>query len=159
MSQENNNLKESFRIYGIFIGILVVFFGILIGMIFLSRTSWKNGIKSEVQVVLDEANPNHWIVGNFIEQQTLFSTSSAVYELHNKEKADRYYAVIIRTTSLYGFVHAVFVYNKSSGVEFIGFAGVHGRIKKLMEYKSNTKRINYWSSRIPQIVEKAGVKK
>ena len=151
MSQENNNLKESFRIYGIFIGILVVFFGILIGMIFLSRTSWKNGIKSEVQVVLNEANPNQWIVGN--------STSSAVYELHNKEKADRYYAVIIRTTSLYGFVPAVFVYNKSSGVEFIGFAGVHGRIKKLMEYKSNTKRINYWSSRIPQIVEKAGVKK
>ena len=114
MSQENNNLKESFRIYGIFIGILVVFFGILIGMIFLSRTSWKNGIKSEVQVVLNEANPNQWIVGNFIEQQTLFSTSSAVYELHNKEKADRYYAVIIRTTSLYGFVPAVFVYNKSS---------------------------------------------
>ncbi|MBQ5877743.1 MAG: hypothetical protein IIW71_08095, partial [Treponema sp.] len=69
MSQENNNLKESFRIYGIFIGILVVFFGILIGMIFLSRTSWKNGIKSEVQVVLNEANPNQWIVGNFIEQQ------------------------------------------------------------------------------------------
>ena len=36
---------------------------------------------------------------------------------------------------------------------------IFGETEKLMEYKSNTKRINYWSSRIPQIVEKAGVKK
>lgn len=156
---QNNNSKELFRIYGIFIGILILFFMILIGMVKLSHNSWKNGLKDTVYVVLEESNPDKWIVGNFLEQKTSFTTSSAIFELHNKEKADRYYAVIIRVTSLYGFVPAVFIYNKNSGVEFVGFAGVHGRIKKLMEYKSSTKRINYWSSRIPEIIEKSGVKK
>lgn len=156
MADKNVDTKNLLRMYGIFVGFVAFFTLLLIGMIKLSQKSWKTLLKEKVEVVLQEKQGDNWIVGNFLEQKTPFAVSSAVYELHNKNNADIYYAVIIRGITLYGPVPAVFIYNKKNGAEFVGFSGVHGRVQKIMEFKSNTRRISYWNSKIPSIVNNAG---
>ena len=52
MNKENQ--KKFWRIFGCFIGIIVFFITVLIGMIKLSEKKWTSGLKNAVQNVLDE---------------------------------------------------------------------------------------------------------
>ena len=54
--------KEFFARYGIFVGIIIVLFGILIYPIKVSQKSWINNLRSNIEFVLDEREPNGWIV-------------------------------------------------------------------------------------------------
>ena len=46
--------KEFFARYGIFVGIIIVLFGILIYPIKVSQKSWINNLRSNIEFVLDE---------------------------------------------------------------------------------------------------------
>ncbi len=158
----NKEIQRKFwRIFGIFLGILIIFFAILFAMIKVSEKSWTEGLKNSVQNVLEQKSSGEWIVGNAIPLNSTFSTSASLYELRNKEKTDKYYAIIIRITTLYGHMPAVFIYNKTTGAEFIGYSAVQGRIKKLLEENYADSSVNYWLERIPLIIENAekGTKK
>ena len=61
MKNEITN-KEFFARYGIFVAIIVVLFGILIYPIKISQKSWINNLRSNIEFVLDEREPNGWIV-------------------------------------------------------------------------------------------------
>ena len=57
MKNEITN-KEFFARYGIFVAIIVVLFGILIYPIKISQKSWINNLRSNIEFVLDEREPN-----------------------------------------------------------------------------------------------------
>lgn len=146
--------KKFWRIFGCFIGILVFFSAILAGMIKLSEKKWNSGLKESVQSVLDEKNPDLWIVGNSVPLNSPFSTSAGLFELRNKESAEKYHAVIIRTATLYGHMPAVFICG-GKGTEFAGYAAVHGRVKNLLEENYADSSVSYWLERIPNILNAA----
>ncbi len=147
------NTKEFLKDYAIFIGILVVFFAILFGMTKLSSNKWTEGLKNSIQSVLDEKQPQTWNVGDSLKIKSAFSTSAGVYELSNKNDAERYYAVTLRVTTFFGPMPAVFVYNKNKGCEFKGYYAIKGRVKKILENTPNDSRIAYWSEKVHKIVE------
>ena len=70
--------------------------------------------------MLEEKQPDKWKVTKPVQILSPFSTSAALYELQDKNSAEKEYAVIIRTTTLFGPYPAVFLYKKNSGAEFLG---------------------------------------
>ena len=147
------NQKKFWRIFGCFIGIIVFFLAVLVGMIKLSEKKWDSGLRESVQNVLDEKNPGIWTVGNSVPLNSPFSTSAALFELRSSESAEKYYALIIRITTLYGHMPAVFVYSGSKGAEFAGYSAVQGRVKKLLEENYADSSISYWLERIPSVIQ------
>ncbi len=157
MNDPKIDSKESLRIYGIFIAILAVFFMSAAGLARLSRSAWENGLRSSVKDVLDERFPGEWTVGRFLKISSPFATSAACYEIQNRGNGESCVAVIVRTATLYGPVPAVFISGGSGRVEFAGFSGVHGRVRRMLEDQKADIRINYWKRRVPAIIDAAGV--
>lgn len=157
MNKENQ--KKFWRIFGCFAGILVFFFLSLFGVIKLSEKSWNEGLKQSIHTLLTQKYPDTWSIGNRIPLNSTFSTSANLYELRNKDNAEKYYVIILRITTLYGHMPAVYIYNKTKGAEFVGYSAVQGRIKKLLEENYADSSINYWMERIPLIIQKAEEKK
>ncbi len=149
------NQKKFWRVFGCFIGIVVIFLAVLVGMIKLSEKKWNSGLKASVQSVLDKKNPETWIVGTPVPLDSPFSTSANLFEVRNLDSAEKYYALIIRITTLYGHMPAVFIYNNTKGVQFIGYSAVQGRVKKLLEENYADSSISYWLERIPSVIQES----
>ena len=150
MNKENQ--KKYWKTFGIFFGILVFFVGILFGMIKFSQNNWTSCLKNDVQDILNAKSLDTWKVGKSVQLKSAFSTSSAVYEALNMDSSEKCYAIIIRITTLYGHMPAVFVYNQKKNAEFIGYVAVKGRIKTLLEENYSDSSVTYWLERIPNII-------
>ena len=66
---------------------------------------------------------------------------------------DLYKAIILRIQTLYGPLPAVFIMDKEKNVQFVGFSSVHGIVAEQLINNSNSKRINYWKKKIPDILQ------
>lgn len=145
---------ELLKKYGVFLLIIIVMFFLLIGSILLARNSWKEGLKKQVETVLVEQK-NDYRIGNFVKINSPFSTSCAVYELNKKNsKQNGEYAVIIRLTTLYGQIPAVYLYNeKDENAEFVRFISLDGTAEKQIQDISKDMQISFWKKRIPSMLK------
>ena len=82
---EQISYKQFFKNYLILIGVMLVVFTLLIYLSIVSKKSWNNNLKTAVEVVLDEKQPNTWSVGNNIDINNPFTMSGACYEVTDKE--------------------------------------------------------------------------
>ncbi len=144
--------KSFFITYGIFVAVLVVIFGLLIYPVKLGQKSWNNNLKSNIEFVLDESEPNGWTVENSVKIKNPFSLSAASYEVRNRKTGEVYKAVIIRIQTLYGPVPTVFTVDKENKVEFVGFVSLHGRIANQIKNNTTNKRLEFWKEKIPEII-------
>ena len=154
MDTENSS-KKLLKQYGIFAGIIIGLFALLTCVILLSENKWQNGLKEEISRVLEEEAPGEWIVGEYIEINAPVALSSACFQVRRKDNGAKKYALIVRIETIYGPLPAVFLYNDKSVAQFIGIAGLHGRVRKVIGNGKNDAKINYWIKRIPDIVRNA----
>ncbi|MBQ0052581.1 MAG: hypothetical protein KBT11_11060 [Treponema sp.] len=152
-----SEIKKIAISFGKFFGVVFGLFAILITVILLSRNSWKNGLATEMQKVLDVYSPKTYTVSKYIELNTPISTSSSVYSLIKKgsSSAEKYYGVLIRVPTILGPVPAVFIYKENSSVYFAGFATDTGKASDLINLKTTSSNMKYWESQIPLIIEKS----
>ena len=153
ISTSSVNTKEFFRVFGIFLGIIAVFFLILVGMVKCSGNSSDKELKEVVQSVLDERMPDQWNVLEKVEISSPFKLSSVLYSIQNKKTGQHAYAIMVRTATLYGPFPAVFTYMDGKKPVFVGYGAVHGRIKTILEENNSNIRMNYWMEKIPRIIE------
>ena len=144
--------KEFWRLFGLFSAVIVVLFFLNFGFIKLSKSFWEKGLKESVQTVLNEKYPDKWNVGDYKTIDNPFYASAASYMIVSRENGRKGYAVIIRTPTLYGPYPAVFIKQKDSDFEFVGYSGIKGRVKLLMEERKSDIFISYWISRLPKIL-------
>ena len=151
---EQISYKQFFKNYLILIGVMLVVFTLLIYLSIVSKKSWNNNLKTAVEVVLDEKQPNTWSVGKNIEINNPFTMSGACYEARNRKNGEVYKVMVIRVVTNYGPMAGVFSVDKVNNVDFIGFSNLHGRIEKQVSSMSTStcKQISYWKSKIPQIL-------
>ena len=74
-------------------------------------------------------------------------------KIRNRKTGDTYKAVIIKVQTFYGPVPAVFTINKENVVNFVGYSSIHGRIREQLMSNKTNKKINYWKSKIPSIIQ------
>ncbi len=151
---EQISYKQFFKNFLILIGVMLVVFTLLIYLSIVSKKSWINNLKTAVEVVLDEKQPNTWSVAKNIEINNPFTMSSACFEARNRKNGEMYKVMIIRVVTNYGPMAGVFSIDKENNVDFIGFSNLHGRIEKQVSSMSTTtcKQINYWKKKIPLIL-------
>lgn len=151
---EQISYKQFFKNYLILIGVMLVVFTLLIYLSIVSKKSWNNNLKTAVEVVLDEKQPNTWSVEKNIDINNPFTMSGACYEARNRKNGDVYKVMVIRVVTNYGPMAGVFSIDKENNVDFIGFSNLHGRIEKQVSSMSTStcKQINYWKKKIPQIL-------
>lgn len=151
---EQISYKQFFKNYLILIGVMLVVFTLLIYLSIVSKISWNNNLKTAVEVVLDEKQPNTWSVGKNIDINNPFTMSGACYEARNRKNGEVYKVMVIRVVTNYGPMAGVFSIDKENNVDFIGFSNLHGRIEKQVSSMSTStcKQINYWKKKIPQIL-------
>lgn len=150
---QNISYKDFFKRYGIFVAILVVIFGILIYTICFSQRSWTQNLKSAVETVLEEKDPNTWTVEENIKIKNPFTMNASCFEVRNRKSGDLYKAVIIRVQTLYGPLPAVFMLDDDNKVSFVGYSSLHGVIASQLINNPNSKRVEFWLNKIPTIIE------
>lgn len=150
--QEITN-KKFFINYAFFLLILSVLFGILIYATVLSRKSWNNNLSKSVQKVLDEYDQGTWTVNESIAINKPIGVNCAAYQIKNNKNNSSAKAIILRITTFYGPLPAVFIYNDDENISFAGFSSLHGRVRQEAESNKSDKRIKYWQSKIPEILK------
>lgn len=144
--------KEFLRVFGIFTGIIAVLFLIDFGFVRLAEKNMTEGLQHAVTSVLEEKMPEQWTVTASIDVLSPLSTSASVYELRSRKSADKAYAVIIRTTTLFGPYPAVFLCKKNTIPEFVGYTCVQGRVKRILEENPSVPLIRYWAGKTEKII-------
>lgn len=137
---------------GIVFGIFVVLTSILVSLIYVSKFSWKMGLKSYAQKVLCRAENREVELGDYLELNSTFSTSMACYKINRSDE----YAVIMRIPSIGGPIPAVFKYQ--TGAEkavFVDYGVEIGRAGVIFDKKVYVTGIKYWEEKIPSIINGA----
>lgn len=145
--------KEFLRVFGIFTGIIAILFLIDFGCIRLAEKKMTGGLQNAVTEILEEKMPEQWIITGNIAVLSPLSTSASLFELRDRKSAETAYAIIIRTTTLFGPYPAVFLYKKSTGSEFVGYTCVQGRVKRILEENPAVPLIQYWAGKTEKIIQ------
>ncbi|MBO4533262.1 MAG: hypothetical protein J5726_06140 [Treponema sp.] len=151
--------KKFFTNYAFFLLILVFVFGILIYPVLASKKSWSVNLGNSVQKVLDEYENGRYKVTGAVEINKPITTSCAAYTVNDTTANKTVNAIIIRITTLYGPLPAVFIYDPSAysdKVVFAGYSSLHGRVRTQLTYDSPDKRREYWQKKVPDIFEGGG---
>ena len=90
-------------------GAFIVTCAILITMIFLAKGFWKNGLRVSVGQTLEKYSENTYKTGDFVELKSQFSPGAAVFNCKKNNDSNRYYAVIMRISTISGPAPAVFL--------------------------------------------------
>ena len=137
-------------------GAFIVTCAILITMIFLAKGFWKNGLRVSVGQTLERYSENTYKTGDFVELKSQFSPGAAVFNCKKNNDSNRYYAVIMRISTISGPAPAVFLCSEYDA-EFAGFAVENGNLKQTMNPDFQEIHIRYWKSLLPKILQKAGL--
>ena len=153
MSEITN--KKFFTNYAFFLLILVVVFGILIFPVIASRKAWSSNLGVSVQKVLDEYEKGRFKVTAPVEIKKPITTSCAAFTVNDTVSNKTVNAIIIRITTLYGPLPAVFIYDSDNNdsVIFAGYSSLHGRVRTQLMNDSPDKRREYWQKKIPEIFD------
>ena len=148
--------KFFFIRYGILLAFFAVFFFLTIYGSVLSRKAWQNNMRPSIEKVLEENEPNTWLLGKYIKIENPFTLNAVCYEVRNRMDGEVSKVVMIRITTFYGPLPAVFLVNSDDDVRFLGISNLHGKVLKQIESSKNSVRIEYWKNLIPTILR--GVK-
>lgn len=153
MKQQPVSYKTFLLNYLIFILIISGIFLLLVYMVKLSQKSWNKRLEPVILSVLEEVEPDTWIIEAASPIDNPLTTAAACYDVRNKKNGEYYKAVILRLQTFYGPVPGIFLMDKDKNVEYKGYALIQGRIKNHLNNFPLSRRINYWKKRIPEIIK------
>jgi hypothetical protein len=153
MPEESKN-KQQIISYALFAAILLVLFGITLLFTIIARKSWNNGLREQVQLTLNKNQLSDCIVGKEIPLDSAIITSCNAFDVSvkGKKNSDTQKAVIIKITTMYGPMPAVYLYDNGTEAKFIDFASFEGKAVKQIKDMSLNSQIAYWGKRIPSIL-------
>ena len=142
--------------FGIFSAVVVVLFGLLVLFNYLSRGSWQNGLREQINEVLasqDLSKDNSGIEAGKMALPYSYGTSSALFAVKGEENR---YVAIVRVATVFGPQAGVFLYTDGDeAAEFVSFANVDGQMLESMTELSKNAQIQYWKRKIPKIAANA----
>ena len=155
---EQQELNRQLKIAGITAGILVVTLGLLLSLVLLSRNSWNNGLRLTVAKTLSEETGTVYTVSPAINLNSTLETECAVFSIAPRGLTDdaSHYAAIVRLTTLYGPLAAVYTYNtEAASADFLAYAELHSKAKNQIVTSTQNTVIDYWAHKLPDIITQA----
>ncbi|MBQ5491830.1 MAG: hypothetical protein IIT68_07225 [Treponema sp.] len=154
--ERNNQLKTA----GITFGIMVVTLALLLCFTLLAHNSWNRGLRSVVSKTLSEQTGTVYTVSQALDLNSTLETECAVFTIAPRGFTDdgSRYAVIVRVTTLYGPLAAVYTYTAgAASAEFLTYAELHSKAKPQIIQTTQDTVLDYWAQKIPGIVNAAKV--
>lgn len=153
MKQQNISYKNFFINYLIFLAFIAAIFMLLVYAVKVTQKSWNKNLQPVIQYVLDEKDPDTWVIEAASPIDNPLTVSAACYDVRNKKNGEYYKGVIIRIQTFYGPIPGVFIVDKNNKVDYKGYALLHGRLSRQLSTNTPSRRINYWTARIPEIIK------
>jgi hypothetical protein len=164
---ENNKVNQFLRDYSLLVGILVVCSLLLFGMVSLTRPSWRNGLKTQLQSVFDRIHPGEYVAGGDIPLNSNLDASSAVFELLTPEAnvaellgnpvPAKQYGIIMRMPTIFGPLPGIFRVDGDGGVHFVGFAFHFARYEEQFSKSLFYPRIGQFETRVQKLLEATSI--
>jgi len=144
--------KKQLAKFGIFILILTTCMAFLILFTLMARRSWQEGLRAQV-IEYFESKGKKVNVHEGDKLRSVFSVSAASFKVEGLEKDC--HAVIIRITTLYGPVAALYTCTDDEfrDVEFVDFLKLSPKISVAVKNSSLNSQVSYWKKAIPKIVD------
>ncbi len=164
MAEDNKNTESQSKWYkskeltdyGIFLLILVVLLSVISLFIITNRNTWNKGLSEQVKIVLEKNGYKKVAVDRVpLTINSPMTTSCAAYTVNYEGCADNEKAIILKVSTLYGPVAAVYLYHGNKTVDFVDFTSSERISEKQNKDLSKNMQINYWKNRIPAILPEA----
>jgi hypothetical protein len=159
---ENNKANHFLRDYGLLVGILIVGVLLAFSAVLLTRSSWQNGLKTQLQSVLDRVHPGEYLAGKSIPLKSSLASSSAVFELLTPESTVaellgntapiKQYGIIMRVPTLFGPLPGVFTFDAANTVHFAGFSFHFARFESAFSKSLFYPRIDQLEKRVQKML-------
>lgn len=135
-------------------GSFLVCAAVLVLLVFASRGLYRNGLKANVQTVLEKSFPDdEYIVGDFVELNSSRSLNTAVFSCAKKKSASKKYAVITRIPGIMGMMPAVFLWTPGENAEFVGYALDNCKADSVFKKEYSAGIIKYWQEDLISALE------
>lgn len=138
--------KKQLRDYGIFFGIVTFMILVIVALTFPVKKTTGNMLKTYVESVLGE----DYKVLSEENIDLIISSNAKCYNVQNtKQKNQDLKAIILRVTTYYGPLPAVFIINETNyDVDFVGFANLNSRVALQFSESETDTILNYWCKKI-----------
>ncbi|MBO4321195.1 MAG: hypothetical protein J5857_12080 [Treponema sp.] len=136
--------------FGFFSLIVVVLFAILLLFTILSRSSWNEGMREQIDTLLKDKELSYK-TGEMDHLQSSVSLNCVSYKDADNPSV---HLVLLRTPTMYGPFPAVYVYDENtSSVDFIDLLLIDGKSKDAVTASAKNMQVQYWKNRIPLIIK------
>lgn len=155
---ETQEMNSQLKTAGITFGIMVVTLALLTCFTLLAHNSWKNGLRNIVAKTLSEQTGTVYTVSSALDLNSTLETECAVFTITPRGFTDdgSHFAAIVRVTTLYGPLAAVYTYNAgAASAEFLTYAELHSKTKYQITEATQNTVLDYWSQKIPGIINAA----
>ena len=137
----NESAKRQLAQTGIFTGVVLFFFLLLALFSTLGKKNWEKGLRAAVEQVLPQ---DEYQCGELVPIESSFSVSAACFELLKKsEPSKKYRALVLRISSYWGPLPAVFVCGEGK-TEFMGAAYMKSSVSRALEEEKDDRQMLYW---------------
>lgn len=154
-SHKSESIRKSVSVkqsnpFGVFLLIVMIITLLVATSVVLNKTIDNQGLKNSVEKVLKDKGLEYKI-NHQLPVSNGLASGTAVYDL-----GSGYFAVIIRTTSIYGPLPAVFIYKLGdTEAKFIDYCLVDSLAKERIIDNTQNNQISFWAKRIIKIVDEA----
>lgn len=146
----NKQLKD----FGFFLLILLVLLSVNSLMIIANRKTWNRGLSEQIKTVLERnGRQNVMVEKNPLTINSPLTTSCAAFSVQYEDCPQNEKAVIIKVSTLFGPVAAVYLCHENNIVEFIDLTSSDRITEKQNINISKNMQIDYWKKRIPVILQ------
>lgn len=148
----NDNGKKQLFQSAVFSGIILAFFVILVGLTFAGKKNWENGLRLAVEQVFPA---NEWQCEEMLPLNSNYDVSAACFKITNiKMPSKKSYALILRITSYYGPLPAVFLFQDDKA-SFQGIAYFNNSVSREFSENKFNRQMDYWTDTATLIVRRA----
>ena len=149
--EEKQLYKRLLITFGVFTGLLLVFFAVLVLFVSAGRASWERGLTAQVAGVVRE-QALEYELGSLEAVSSPFAVSCAAVPLYNAGSREAV-AVILRVATLYGPQAAVYLYRDgATEAEFLTFLTLNEKTEQAIRSSAANSQLAYWARRIPRIL-------
>lgn len=145
---------ESGRIITVMTMIIASFFLLDLLFIYLSRTTYNNGLASNIDDVLNSgvSNDNEkYFVGDRVQIKSMLDTSCAIYKVQSATDKESSYVAVARITTSAGPFPAIFLCSNDGVVKFVTFMNVPSAAKNMLSSIAQS-QITYWTNQVKKML-------
>lgn len=134
-------------------GIVIFSFAVIITLMIFSRSFFENGLKNNIQTVLDKNFENTYIVQKQHKLKNAQGYRCAVFSCTSSKDNSSYSAIIMNIPGIMGVQSGVFLCKEGELPFFVDYVVENGKAGLTFNKELSSGTISYWENKINEILK------